>query len=1114
MDTIAAPVQSFNMQEPIPGYRLRERIGAGGYGEVWLADAPGELSKAVKIVYGPLSAQRAETELKALQRIKQVQHPLLLSLERYEIVDEHLIIVTELAHGSLKDRFEEHVEAGHRGIPRAELLAYLRDVADALDYLYEKHSLQHLDVKPENLLLIADRVKVADFGLVKDLQDDSQSLVGGLTPLYAPPEIFDGRPNKHSDQYSLAIVYQELLTGEPPFAGRTVAQLAAQHLHSNPCLSALPRSDQAIIARALSKDPARRFPNCRKLVDSLADAHRTTQRSQSDSRSTRAARTPTESIATKTVMLDAEPIKFPVDPAIRWLAPLNPEASQSVSPQSAPPADRASQAVSHQPCVFIGVGGFGGKVLQQLRRRLCERFGNVDDLPALQMLLIDTDSQMLTRAAQGEHTTALRGNQLLPIPLRQPSDYRNDSGAILEWLNRRWLYNIPRSLLTEGIRPLGRLAFVDHYANIAEALQHAIASATSKDAIERSSQHAGVSFQAQTPRVFVLGTSSGGTSSGCILDLGYTVRAVLSDLGLADTSLYGLLAHGIPRKAAARDLAIANTLGLLNEYRRYTSADGYPGEPACGLSASLGGTPPFEHTYFVSLGEDVGPGVVPVETHLAEYVYQSCSGRAAAALDASRASADEPSDPGSLRTFGIHRIGGTEGDFVLAQSDAVCRRLISQWAGQTKTRGQDSTTTHDPAVEELAKKFAQSLDLRIDRIIAGASDAVSQEVRGDTKDYFRSAIADIRADVGLHQGVRDEALVCQKICKQIDALIFPTDEQQPCLQQSVRARLRGVAERKVETLQDWLAILIDAPSTRVAGARDAVSWIRDHLDGIEQRFGQELAAANSDLDLVIAVADDESLERYAHARLRQLILESAAVFVCLLKAEAERNADLLYEFTTRLRQLENEFSAATIDAEAMLPALAKISRTLQARQREMAQQLDRRMAPDLVNKEISLSALLTAGSDVWMRLVGTMRTTATTLVGGVITRLQVATAVEEDGNTETTPLPKQAVTAATPEMLECGGAARFLLVAPSSADEWPENWHRSFAEAAGTTPDVILDSGESITVCCEAEDLPLKNVVVKIAGGRSDFYAAAARLQTRIDVEWPRLAEWVGGETE
>src|SRR5205085_10199555 len=91
----ATPTKTTN--EPIPGYKLVKRIGAGGYGEVWRAEAPGQLVKAIKFVYGLLDEDRAARELKALNRIKGVRHPFLLSLERIEVVQGQLLIVTELA---------------------------------------------------------------------------------------------------------------------------------------------------------------------------------------------------------------------------------------------------------------------------------------------------------------------------------------------------------------------------------------------------------------------------------------------------------------------------------------------------------------------------------------------------------------------------------------------------------------------------------------------------------------------------------------------------------------------------------------------------------------------------------------------------------------------------------------------------------------------------------------------------------------------------------------------------------------------------------------------------------------------------------------------------------
>ncbi len=267
-----APINGFNKQEPIPGYITKELLGAGGYGEVWKCLAPGGLFKAVKFIYADANSKRATTELRSLNRIKEVRHPFLLSIERIEVIDENVVIVTELADQSLKRQFQKQRAKGQSGLPREELLGYLRDTADALDYIYDNYSLQHLDIKPENLLLVGDRAKVADFGLIKNLYDRMSFTVEGLTPTYAPPELFEGKPNRNSDQYSLAVVFVEMLTGDLPFEGTTPAQFAAQHLHMAPTLSGLPANDQPIIARALSKNPAQRFANCRALVEALVAA--------------------------------------------------------------------------------------------------------------------------------------------------------------------------------------------------------------------------------------------------------------------------------------------------------------------------------------------------------------------------------------------------------------------------------------------------------------------------------------------------------------------------------------------------------------------------------------------------------------------------------------------------------------------------------------------------------------------------------------------------------------------------------------------------------------------------------------------------------------------------
>src|SRR5438270_8359082 len=156
----AMPLEKKPNAEPIRGYRFRERLGAGGFGEVWKCEAPGGIFKAVKIIHGDLRSKDsdlvryAEQELKSLKRVKQVRHPYLLALDRYDIVDGRLMIVMELADCNLWDRFRECRQQGLPGIPRDELMLYMAETAEVLDLMNDVHQLQHLDIKPQNLFML------------------------------------------------------------------------------------------------------------------------------------------------------------------------------------------------------------------------------------------------------------------------------------------------------------------------------------------------------------------------------------------------------------------------------------------------------------------------------------------------------------------------------------------------------------------------------------------------------------------------------------------------------------------------------------------------------------------------------------------------------------------------------------------------------------------------------------------------------------------------------------------------------------------------------------------------------------------------------------------------
>ena len=206
--------------------------------------------------------------------MKDIRHPFILTVERYEEIDGRLIIVMELADKDLSDRLSECQQQGLTGIPRDELLKYLEESAEALDLMNSTYEVQHLDIKPSNIFLVGGHVKVADFGLAKDLEGIRATVTGGMTPVYAAPETFNGWASQRTDQYSLAIVYQELMTGTRPFLGPSPPQYMLQHLTKEPDLSAFSLAERRVVRKALAKKPEERYENCAAFVQALRQLDR------------------------------------------------------------------------------------------------------------------------------------------------------------------------------------------------------------------------------------------------------------------------------------------------------------------------------------------------------------------------------------------------------------------------------------------------------------------------------------------------------------------------------------------------------------------------------------------------------------------------------------------------------------------------------------------------------------------------------------------------------------------------------------------------------------------------------------------------------------------------
>jgi serine/threonine protein kinase len=249
-------------------YQLVRRIKAGVFGEVWRALAPGGIQVAVKIYYRPM--QENAPELKALQLIKNVNHPYLLKIQAWWVEDSRLHVAMELAEASLRTRLRKGRPADVSTLPLSALLIYVSEVGEALDYLHGR-TLLHRNIAPENILLVQGHAKIGDFSLVCDAGSPGDATAGAVP--YMAPECFRGEVGPRSDQYSLALTYVELRRGRHPFPARTTLQHAMRDaLEHAPDLGTLDAREKAVLRKALAKEPADRYASCREFTEALTAA--------------------------------------------------------------------------------------------------------------------------------------------------------------------------------------------------------------------------------------------------------------------------------------------------------------------------------------------------------------------------------------------------------------------------------------------------------------------------------------------------------------------------------------------------------------------------------------------------------------------------------------------------------------------------------------------------------------------------------------------------------------------------------------------------------------------------------------------------------------------------
>jgi len=261
--------------EPKPGCKLTKQLGVGAFGEVWEvihADGNKVAMKFIRSNKDNLDA--VANEVRQFMILKQVSHPHVLMLIDVICIADMIVLVMELANGSLHDLHQFYMSEQRTHMSLGTLLDLVEQASLGLDFLatlklpstqLSSTGFQHCDVKPSNLLLVGKTVKVADFGLAGRLGLQTGEFIG--TPCYAPPELYSGQPNAHTDQFSLAVTYCHLRSGKYPYP-----DAKGKPPEGYPQLEKYSSKEREVLARALSLNWIDRFSSCSEFIQRLRSA--------------------------------------------------------------------------------------------------------------------------------------------------------------------------------------------------------------------------------------------------------------------------------------------------------------------------------------------------------------------------------------------------------------------------------------------------------------------------------------------------------------------------------------------------------------------------------------------------------------------------------------------------------------------------------------------------------------------------------------------------------------------------------------------------------------------------------------------------------------------------
>ncbi|HUR53724.1 MAG TPA: tubulin-like doman-containing protein, partial [Gemmataceae bacterium] len=515
------------------------------------------------------------------------------------------------------------------------------------------------------------------------------------------------------------------------------------------------------------------------------------------------------------------------------------------------------------------------------------------------------------------------------------------------------------------------------------------------------------------PRIILVGSISGGTSGGAMIDLTYAIRGELKRRGLSDDQVHGMLLHATPRINAERDKARANAYATLREIDHFSRPGGhYPGEPHLSAPPFHGDNAVFSQAHFLNLGEGLGQLEWELATdQISEFIYSTTFSAAGRILDAQCAPEGDGSQSATLLPHEVLSLSTGTSPILVHAARIACADVLRLWGeghaekslasgGTERTAIMNSFTMNAAPklrqIEEAARHKLVELKLDVDRLLKDAVDALHREIGADTDRMLTRVV-----DETLNATAQEESaavridLIFEFLDRYLQSESQSTSDQFSCdaLYVQIEGRLTAHARSGIEPLMSWLNSLVDARDARIEGARQSAVAAQRQMQALQEGIVAQ-AAEFRESALAIALdvrsADNhkanqsrfsfgfrkkdpndrlrEMLKPYAQARIQEMLRRAAAKMGRIVVAEISTFIEQLDRLSRGLDQLPEpirELACTPGDDElpsSTPPVLAAFRETmgtqLVLRREAIAHQIENQLDEKLFSADVRLSSFL------------------------------------------------------------------------------------------------------------------------------------------------------------